>query len=53
MRLTTSPQKDATYAYKVSTGYDIITPGTSTVDHIRDFDSDSLEDFSSSQTQRR
>ena len=37
-----------------SPGIDIITPGTSTVDHIRDFDPDLfVEDFSVSQTQRR
>ena len=34
-------------------GIDIITPGTSTVDHIRDLDSESLQDFRLSQTQRR
>ena len=34
-------------------GIDIITPETSTVDHIRDLDSESLQDFRLSQTQRR
>lgn len=34
-------------------GIDIITPGTSTVDHIRDLDTESLQDFRPSQTQRR
>ena len=34
-------------------GMDIITPGTSTVDHIRDLDSESLQDFRLSQTQRQ
>ena len=34
-------------------GIDIITPGTSTVDHIRDLDSESLQDFRLSQTQRQ
>jgi len=32
---------------------DIITPGTSTVDYIRDLDTERLQDFSVSQTQRR
>ncbi len=34
-------------------GIDIITPGASTVDYIRDLDTESLQDFSVSQTQRR
>ena len=34
-------------------GIDIITPGTSTVDHIRDLDTERLQDSSSSQTQRQ
>ena len=34
-------------------GIDIITPGTSTVDHIRDLDTERLQDFSVSQTQRQ
>ena len=29
-------------------GIDIITPGTSTVDHIQDLDTERLQDFSSS-----
>ena len=34
-------------------GIDIITPGTSTVDHIQDLDTERLQDSSSSQTQRQ
>ena len=34
-------------------GFDIITPGTSTVDYIQDLDTESLQDFSVSQTQRQ
>ena len=41
----TASRKDTIYAYKVSTGIDIITPGTSTVDHIRDFDTDCFGRF--------
>ncbi len=44
---------DTIHAYKVSTGFEIITPGTSTVDYIQDLDTECLQDFSSSQTQRR
>ena len=45
-------QQDTIYAYKAFTGFDIITPGTSTVDHIRDNNYEFAR-FDSSQTQRQ
>ena len=45
-------QQDTIYAYKAFTGFDIVTPGTSTVDHIRDNNYEFAR-FDSSQTQRQ
>ena len=40
-------------AYKVSTGLDTITPGTSTVGYVQDYDCFEFARFDTSQTQRR
>ena len=44
---------DTIYAYKVSTGFDIITPGTSTVAEFKTIMTVNVRDYSASQTERQ